>query len=270
MGQVADLSAEIRQHMFKWMPGIPKEYTTIASQAVKKARAEKKSKVVVKKKIKKTDEADVLEIKFIRGDPQLRREQMVKTEVKEEPMEEPMQFTQQSRPVQVEEVSYLEIDLNSDEEEDEELEAEESKEAVESKLEACPTVKRSEVMQALKELEEGCRKQALAYEKIRNAVPALEAKEVKTVIEDLPTTPVYMHLSDTVKDFLECEEDQTVRMCIAVGLFEMEQHPCEKEKLKKKDPAPEKTKISQQFGLEYRKFIEISQGTAYAGGFSKK
>ena len=145
------------------------------------------------------------------------------------------------------------------------------KEAAESKIEASPTVKKPEVIQALKELEEGCRKQALAYEKIRKAVPALEAKEVKTVIEELPMTPVYSHLSDSVKDFLECEEDQTVRMCIAVGLFYMEQHLAEKQKLKKKKyPAPEKTKISQRFGLEYRKFIEISQGTAYAGGSNKK
>ena len=273
MGRVADLSTEIRRHMFKWLPGIPKEYTAIASEAVKKARAERKKKVVVEKKIKKTAEADVLEIKFIRGDPQLMKEQtVVKTEVKEEPMEEPMQLTQETRPVQVEEVSYLEIDLNSDEEEEEEdLEIEETTEAAEIKIEASPTVKKPEVIQALKELEEGCRKQALAYEKIRKAVPALEAKEVKTVIEELPTTPVYSHLSDSVKDFLEREEDQTVRMCIAVGLFYMEQHLAEKQKLKKKKyPAPEKTKISQRFGLEYRKFIEISQGTAYAGGSSKK
>ena len=186
-------------------------------------------------------------------------------------MEEPMQLTQETRPIQVEEVSYLEIDLNSDEDEDEELEIEEIKEGAEVKIEADPTVKKPEVIQALKELEEGCRRQALAYEKIRKAVPALEAKEVKSVIEELPTTPVYSHLSDSVKDFLEREEDQTVRMCIAVGLFYMEQHLCEKQRLKKKKyPAPEKTKISQRFGLEYRKFIEVSQGTAYAGGSSKK
>ena len=201
----------------------------------------------------------------------MREQTVVKTEVKEEPMEEPMQLTQETRPVQVKEVSYLEIDLNSDDEEDEDLEIEETKESTEVKMEASPAVKKPEVIQALKELEDGCRKQALAYEKIRKAVPALEAREVKTVIEELPTTPVYTHLSDSVKDFLEHEEDQTVRMCIAVGLFYMEQHLHEKERLKKrKYPAPEKTKISQWFGLEYRKFIEISQGTAYAGGSSKK
>ena len=88
MGRVADLSTEIRRHMFKWLPGIPEEYTTIASEAVKKAREEKKKKVIVEKKIKKTAEADVLEIKFIRGDPKLVKEQtIVKTEVKDEPME---------------------------------------------------------------------------------------------------------------------------------------------------------------------------------------
>ena len=223
MGRVADLSAEIRRHMFKWLPGIPAEYTEIASQAVKKAREERKKKIVIENKIKKTTEADVLEIKFIRGDPKLKEQTMVKTEIKEEPMEEPMQLTQETRPVQVEEVSYLEIDLNSDEEEeDEELEIEEVKEGAEVKIEASPTVKKPEVIQALKELEEGCRRQALAYEKIRKAVPALEAKEVKSVIEELPTTLVYSHLSDSVKDFLEREEDQTVRMCIAVGLFYME------------------------------------------------
>ena len=272
MGRVADLSAEIRRHMFKWLPGIPAEYTEIASQAVKKAREERKKKVTIEKKIKKTSEADVLEIKFIRGDPKLKEQTMVKTEVKEEPVEEPMQLTEETRPIQVEEVSYLEIDLNSDEDEDEEeLEIEEIKEGAEIKIEADPTVKKPEVIQALTELEEGCRRQALAYEKLRKAVPALEAKEVKSVIEELPTTPVYSHLSDSVKDFLEREEDQTVRMCIAVGLFYMEQHLCEKQRLKKKKyPAPEKTKISQRFGLEYRKFIEVSQGTAYAGGSSKK
>ena len=74
MGRVADLSAEIRRHMFKWLPGIPPEYTEIASQAVKKARKEKKKKVVIEKKIKKTTEADVLEIKFIRGDPKLQEQ----------------------------------------------------------------------------------------------------------------------------------------------------------------------------------------------------
>ena len=30
--------------MFKWLPGIPAEYTEIASQAVKKAREERKKK----------------------------------------------------------------------------------------------------------------------------------------------------------------------------------------------------------------------------------
>ena len=272
MGRVADLSIEIRRHMFKWLPGIPEEYTTIASKAVKKAREEKKKKIIVEKKIKKTAEADVLEIKFIRGDPKLIKEQtIVKTEVKDEPMEEPMQLTQETRPVQVEEVSYLEIDLNSDEDEDEELEIEEIEEGAEVKIEADPTVKKPEVIEALKELEEGCKRQALAYEKLRKTVPALEAKEVKSMIEELPTTPVYSHLSDSVKDFLEREEDQTVRMCIGVGLFYLEQHLCEKQRLKKKKyPAPEKTKISQRFGLEYRKFIEVSQGTAYAGGSSKK
>ena len=147
-----------------------------------------------------------------------------------------MQLTQETRPIQVEEVSYLEIDLNSDEDEDEEeLEIEEIKEGAEIKIEKDPTVKKPEVIQALTELEEGCRRQALAYEKLRKAVPALEAKEVKSVIEELPTTPVYSHLSDSVKDFLEREEDQTVRMCIAVGLFYMEQHLCEKQRLKEKE-----------------------------------
>ena len=50
MGRVADLSAEIRRHMFKWLPGIPAEYTEIASQAVKKAREERKKKVTIEKK----------------------------------------------------------------------------------------------------------------------------------------------------------------------------------------------------------------------------
>ena len=152
MGRVADLSAEIRRHMFKWLPGIPAEYTEIASQAVKKAREERKKKVTIEKKIKKTSEADVLEIKFIRGDPKLKEQTMVKTEVKEEPVEEPMQLTQETRPIQVEEVSYLEIDLNSDEDEDEEeLEIEEIKEGAEIKIEADPTVKKPEVIQALTE-----------------------------------------------------------------------------------------------------------------------
>ena len=108
MGRVADLSAEIGRNMFKWLPGIPKEYTEIASQAVKKAQEEKKKKVVVEKKIKKTNEADILEIKFIRGDPKLVKEQtVVKIKVKEDPMEEPMQLTQETRQVKVEEVSYF-------------------------------------------------------------------------------------------------------------------------------------------------------------------
>ena len=152
MGRVADLSAEIRRHMFKWLPSIPAEKCTeIASQAVKKAREERKKKVVIEKKIKKTSEADVLEIKFIRGDPKLKEQVAVKTEVKEEPVEAPMQLTQETRPIQVEEVSYLEIDLNSDEDEDEELEIEEIKEGAEVKIEADPTVKKPEVIQARSE-----------------------------------------------------------------------------------------------------------------------
>ena len=36
--RLTDLSSEIRQHMFKWMPGIPENYTARASKAVKQRR----------------------------------------------------------------------------------------------------------------------------------------------------------------------------------------------------------------------------------------
>ena len=57
LGRLTNLSSEIRQHMFKWMPGIPENYTARASKAVKQRKTpDEKGNVTVAISTAETEE----------------------------------------------------------------------------------------------------------------------------------------------------------------------------------------------------------------------
>ena len=278
MGRAEDLDREIRRHVFKWLPGVPAEYTQLASEAVKKARAEGRGRVTIKST--KTDD-DVFIIKFIPGN------QDIDIDVKQEPMDEEEEQQSEETPSEVlptaststaaparqkkkekvappeisQNIQHISIDL-----EEEEATVESSEEPAEIPID------NQAVVQALKSLQETTHQQALAYETLVNQVPKMTESEVREMIKELPT-PVSAKLHPSVKDFLEREEDETIRYTIGAGIYYLESHLSQKaevSKSKAKYPMPEKKSIAERFHLNYHKYVEISRGVAYKGGSQKE
>ena len=255
LGRTTDISTEIRRHMFKWMPGVPSDYAARASKAMKARRSTDPEKSLtvaiptgetiipaeVQQTGKSTTEEDVIYIKMIPGVPG-EKKPVVKEEAEE--MEA------------AEEDETAEADDEKEEAEAIDIDEEEGKDR---------TPKKKEVQDALKLLEEASRQKARGYEKLRKAVPSLDDAGVEQLVSKVPTD-ITGHFSDSVKEFLETNEDELIRHVIAIGLYYIEQHHHHKDAtykpLRKKD-------IAEKFGITQRKFSEISQGISYAGGDKK-
>ena len=243
LGRTTDISTEIRRHMFKWMPGVPEGYAARASKAMKSRRSTNPEKNLtvaipteetiipaeVQQTGRSTTEEDVIYIKMIPGVPGER-----KPVVKEE----------------AEEMEAAEQEAAEDEEEEAEaidIDEEEGRDH---------TPKKKEVQDALKLLEDASRQKARGYEKLQKAVPSLDDAAVEQLVSKVPTD-ITGHFSDSVKEFLETNEDELIRHVIAIGLYYIEQHHHHKDAtykpLRKKD-------IAERFGITQHKFSEISQG----------
>ena len=184
-------------------------------------------------------EEDVIYIKMIPG--VVEKKPMIKEEAKE--MEE-------------EEMAETEEDEKKEEAEAIDIDEEENQDRA---------PKKKEVQEALKVLEEASRQKAKGYKKLRKAVPTLDDADVEQLVSKVPTD-ITGHFSDSVKDFLEMNEDELIRHVIAIGLYYIKQHHHHKDAsykpLKKKD-------IAARFGITARKFSEISQDISYSGGEKK-
>ena len=264
-GRNMPVDEEVRRHMFAWLPGCPENYVKVASEAVKKLRAEKeevKQRRAEKRKLKlmkqqAPEDSDVIFIKFNPGTGPIIPTPYIK--------KEPVETTYEPVPANVAEPTEVEdnpidklvnIDsVNITEEDDE---------GDDTKLEKlCPrAADRDQVIKALKDLGAGAHQQALAYEKLVAAIPQLEDEELREVITCMPT-PVSAHLSLQCKDYIEREEPLTVTHAIAIGSYYLEQHHASKDS---QYSAPTKKAVAQRFGIEPRKFYELSQGIAYEGG----
>ena len=271
-GRTMPLEEEIRRHMFGWLPGCPTDYVKVASDAVKKLREElvdvqkkraEKRKLKLLKQHSPVDD-DVLFIKFMPGIGPIVPIPEVKQEPEEQTAEESATVTPVEQPVKkIAEVlkekevsSYVcketvAVDSSDEEGDDTSLDTILPK-----------AVDRKQLVGALKNLTDATHQQALAYEKLVEAIPKLEDDELREIQPHLPT-PVSAHLPLSVKDFLEREEPLTVTHVIAIGSFYLECHLHSKYPETKK---PTKRAVAQRFGITEHKFIELTKGIAYAGG----
>ena len=212
LGRTTDISTEIRHHMFKWMPGVPEDYAARASKAMKARRSTDPEKSLtvaiptgetiipaeVQQTGKSTTEEDVIYIKMIPGVPG-EKKPIVKEEAEE---------------MEAAEEEAAEADDEEEEAEATDIDEEEGRDR---------TPKKKEVQDALKLLEDASRQKAKGYKKLRKAVPSLDDAAVEQLVSKVPTD-ITGHFSDSVKEFLETNEDVLIRHVIAIGLYYIEQH----------------------------------------------
>ena len=270
-GRTMPVADEIRRHMFQWLPAVPVDYCKVASEATHRLRAEKQAtrdrraearKMNMIKQIAPEDP----EVMFIKFQPGIGPIVPTLPAIKTEPMDTTYPTSGSAPPApqvpQPQKPAIQSIALEPDGEEDEDEPGDDT--TIDAMIPEA--INRDQVITALKKLGTASHQQALAYEDLQKAVPVLKDEELREVVSALPT-PVCAHLTMASKDYLEREETQTVNNALAIGCYYLECHL--HSRYPNKHEKPKKKAVAARFGIENRKFIELSQGVAYAGGSSK-
>ena len=266
-GHTMPVADEIRRHMFQWLPAVPVDYCKVASEATRQLRAEKQAtrdrraetrKMNMIKQIAPEDP----EVMFIKFQPGIGPIVPTLPVIKTEPMDTYPTSGNTSQPPTPAKPAIQSVALEPDGEEDEDEPGDDT--TIDTMIPEA--VNREQVLNALKRLGTASHQQALAYEDLQKAVPTLKDEELREVVSALPT-PVSAHLTMASKDYLEREETQTVNNALAIGCYYLECHL--HSRYPNKHEKPKKKAVAARFGIENQKFIELSQGVAYAGGSSK-
>ena len=195
-GHTMPIHREIKRHMMKWMPGMPSRYVEAARNAVIKRRSGEQV----------TEE----EIEQVLHDEPPKKKQRVEKQPEETEVEDPDVLVVEYRPgldSLAHKVFKTEVKMEVHSETEEKEEEQESEE--EEDIEVEKVLEKTNIVEALKTLEETSVKQAEAYKILREAVPALEERELVEVMSRLPGAPV--NTSDPVREAIKREADITIR-----------------------------------------------------------
>ena len=243
-GRVMPIHQEIRRHMMKWLPGMPKEYIQRCSSAVhkrvqKQKEAAEAGQPIIEfdeppyKRFKSTEEKDddVLLIKIVPGlDDKAHSVFNPETKVKIEKTEE------EEATEQIESEEEIEIDLDAE-------------------------FDQEKVVEALKTLEETSKQQAKCYKDLREAIPQLSEEKVAKLVEKLPGAP--LNVPAVIRDTIQIEGGETAKMMLAVGEIYLDKHTAAKYKTHRMKTT---AAMARKYDISRRKLTELCSGTAYKGG----